>query len=160
MLGKLITKDECAHCRLCCCFESYGLWDTPIITMATAGKILQELDPEQKFVRKDGELLLRMEQDGESGMYTCPLLDKDKGCILGDEKPFDCRIWPLRVMELGGRRVIALSPLCPVVKTRPIALIQEVAKELAGRIFAYADEVPSAVRPYENGHVILWAEQL
>ena len=33
------------------------------------------------------------------------MLDNEKGCILGDDKPFDCRIWPLRVMALNETKV-------------------------------------------------------
>lgn len=159
MLSKILSREECAKCQLCCCFDSYDLWETPIITRDTASRILQEYDPDQKFVRKDDELLLKLEKEPDKDLYYCTLLDKESGCVMGENKPFDCQIWPLRIMQLNGTRVIVLSPVCPVVQTKPLDKIVETAKELAPQIFAYADETPSAVKPYMDGYPILAVEK-
>ncbi len=63
-----------------------------------------------------------------------------KGCILGDDKPFDCRIWPLRVMALNETKVITLSPVCPTMNEKSIKELTKTANELADQIFEYADE--------------------
>lgn len=158
MLSKLLSREECAKCRLCCCFDSYDLWETPIITRDTASRILQEYAPSQKFIHKEGEFLLRLEREPDKDLYYCTMLDHEKGCIMGDNKPFDCRIWPFRIMSFKGTRVIVLSPVCPVVQTKPLDKIAETAKELAPQIFAYADETPLAVKPYMEGYPILVVE--
>lgn len=158
MLSKLISKEECAKCRICCSFDSYDLWETPYISKKLASRILQEYAPEQQFVKKDSHFLLKMDKEKDIDLYYCSLLDHEKGCILGDDKPFDCKIWPLRVMALNDTKVITLSPVCPEVAKRPIKDIVEVATELAEQIFEYADKNPEAVKPYLEGYPILVVE--
>lgn len=159
MIGKLLSREECAKCRLCCCFDSYDLWETPVIENSTRQRILEEFKPDQDFLDLEDHSLLKMQKEPDRDLYYCSLLDHDKGCIMGIEKPFDCRIWPFRVMDLNGTRVIVLSTVCPVVQTRPLCEIQAVAKELAPQIFAYADRAPFAVKKYISGYPIMVAEE-
>lgn len=38
--------------------------------------------------------------DNQEEEAACDYLDVHKGCILSDvDKPFDCKIWPLRIMK-------------------------------------------------------------
>lgn len=159
MLSKILSREECAECRLCCSFDSYDLWETPVITKKLASQILQEYLPQQEFVRRDGHFLLKMDKEPDEDLYYCSLLDREKGCILGTDKPFDCQIWPFRVMSLGITRVITLSPVCPVVQKKPLCEIQALAKELAPAIFEYADENPTAVKSYIDGYPIMVVER-
>lgn len=158
MLSKILSKEECSKCRICCSFDSYDLWETPVINTHLASKILQEYAPKQQFVRKDDHFLFKMEREPDEDLYYCSVLDHEKGCILGDDKPFDCKIWPLRIMELDGKRVITLSPVCPVVFKKPMDEIMETAKALSEEIFKYADENPGAVKKYLEGYPILVTE--
>lgn len=159
MLSKILSREECAKCRLCCSFDSYDLWETPYIPAQLASRILQEFKPDQEFIKKEDHFLLKMQKEPDMDLYYCSLLDPDKGCILEDNKPFDCQIWPFRIMALNDTRVITLSPVCPVVQTRPLCDIQAVAKEIAPEIFAYADENPAAVKPYLEGYPIMVVEE-
>jgi hypothetical protein len=159
MIGKLLTREECAKCRLCCCFDSYDLWETPIIENSTRQRILEEFKPDQELLDLGDHSLLKLQKEPDRDLYYCSLLDHEKGCIMGTEKPFDCRIWPFRVMDLHGTRVIVLSTVCPVVQTRPLCDIQAVAKELAPQIFAYAERAPFAVKKYISGYPIMVAEE-
>lgn len=154
MLKKLLSREECAKCKICCSFDDYDIWETPIIDDELKVKVLK-LNPEQKFVTKGSSSILRMEKDVQEDLYFCSLLDRQKGCILGDEKPFDCRIWPFRVMRLDKRLVITLSPVCPVVQTRPLSLIKEVCDELAPVIYAQAQKNPDIVKNYIENFPIL-----
>ncbi len=151
MLTGLLSKEECAECRLCCSFESYDLLDTPTVTRAAASRILQEFLPEQKFIRRGECFLMKMQPLPDRDLYLCPLLDPDRGCIMGDGKPFECRIWPLRVMKRGNETVIALSPVCPVVRDKPRELIRKKCAELSALIFAEAERCPELARPYCEG---------
>ena len=159
MLSKILSKDECAKCRICCTFDSYDLWETPVISVKLASKILQEYSPEQKFVKKDDHFLLKMDKEPGQDLYYCSLLDQEKGCILGNDKPFDCKIWPLRVMVHNGTKLITLSPVCPTLMKKPIGEIMEVAKELAPEIFRYVNENPFVVKPYLPDYPILVVEE-
>lgn len=158
MLTKILSRAECAKCQICCSFDSYDLWETPVITDEVQSLAL-EIAPQQKFSYASGARLFRMEREPNEDLYFCPMLDRKKGCMLGEKKPFDCRIWPLRVMDLDGRRVIVLSPVCPTVFKKPVEEVKALADELAPRIFAEADKTPEMVKPYISGYVILTVEK-
>ncbi len=159
MIKNLLSPQECAKCQLCCTFDSYDLWETPVITRDKANQILQDFKPDQEFVKRDESFLLKMKKEDGADLYYCSLLDRDKGCILGSEKPFDCKIWPFRIMALNGTRVITLSPVCPVVNTRPMEQIVKTCKEISAQIFAEADKHPQFVKPYLKGYPILAVEE-
>ena len=160
MLEGLLSKEECAGCRLCCSFESYDLLDTPTVTPDAAEKVLKEHLPEQEFLGNNGSYIMKMEPEPDSDIHYCPLLDHRKGCVMGDAKPFECRIWPLRVMKRGDSLVIALSPLCPVISRKPAELIRQKCEELADAIFAEAKACPALVKPYTPGCAVLCEENL
>ena len=87
MLSKILSKEECAKCRICCCFDSYDIWETPYISQTLASKILQEYTPKQEFIKKENHFLFKMDKEQNADLYYCPMLDNEKGCILGDDKP-------------------------------------------------------------------------
>lgn len=157
MLGGLLSREECAECRICCSFTSYDIWETPLITPELAEKILS-VKPEQEFISREGCYILKMQKEPDKDLFYCSLLDHRKGCILGTEKPFDCRIWPFRVMSLEGRRVITVSPVCPVVSARPIQQISEKCRELSKYIFSEAERHPEFVKNYIQGYPIIFVE--
>lgn len=154
MLKKLLSREECAKCQICCSFDDYDLWETPIIDGALKAKILK-IDPNQAFVTKGNSSILRLPKNEEDDLYYCTMLDRQKGCVLSDEKPFECRIWPFRVMRFENRLVITLSPVCPVVQTRPLELIKSVCDELAPIIYAEADRNPDIIKNYIYNFPIL-----
>ena len=80
--------------------------------------------------------------------------------MLGDDKPFDCRIWPYRIMEVGGRRAIVIASNCEEMFSRPIAeLVGFLRDGLADAIFSYADKHPEIVKPYYEGFPVLLFEK-
>ena len=155
MLSKLLSREECAKCKICCCFDSSDIWEAPVITKDKADEILNKYNPRQKFLQKEDYSILDMPKEQDKDLYFCTMLDHNTGCVMQDNKPFDCRIWPFRVMKLKETLVLTLSPVCPVVKTRPMETITEVAKELAPVIFAEAEKTPQIVKPYINGYPIV-----
>lgn len=155
MLKKILKGSDCASCRICCVFDRYDLWETPLIDEKLYEKIRSEF-PETEFVSKGDARLMKMSEDAD-GLYYCPMLDRSSGCRLGDEKPFDCRIWPYRIMELGGKQVISIASICPSMFNKPLSELTGFLDEsgLAEEIFRYADSFPEAVKPYEAGYPIL-----
>lgn len=157
MLSKLLSKSECANCKICCSFDSTDLWETPVVSKTLRDEILDDY-PELRFVTKNNSYLFRMEREPDEDLYYCSVLDHEKGCVLGDNKPFDCQIWPLRIMDFNGKRVITLSPVCPVMIKKPLCDLQMLAKELAPIIFSEADKNPDIVKKYLPGYPILFTE--
>ena len=161
MLTKLLRRETCAACRQCCHFDSYDMWNTPILSAEVREKA-QKLLPSAQFVSKgECSCLFRIPALDADDRFACPLLDPDKGCMLGTEKPFDCQIWPFCIMELHGRQMITLAPLCDAVNALPIGtLLRFLKEELGETIFAYAEQNPDVVRPYDALYpVLLWKPQ-
>ena len=161
MLTRLLSRETCAKCRLCCVFDHYDVWETPVLSQEiknNAEKIL----PDAEFVSKGTRsYLFRIREFDEDDLFRCPLLDQSKGCMLGTEKPFDCQIWPFRIMELDGRQAITIAPICDAMMAQPIGNLLSFLKEgLAETIFDYAAENPDVVKTYDSMYpVLLWKDK-
>ncbi|MDE6724894.1 MAG: hypothetical protein K2J79_04740, partial [Ruminiclostridium sp.] len=84
---------------------------------------------------------------------TCPLLT-EKGCALGENKPFDCRIWPFRVMKKGNLLLLTLSPVCNSVSSLSVAKVSEFVPEIAPKILEEVKRNPEMVKEYIEGYPI------
>ena len=159
MLKNILSPKTCAGCKICCSFDKYDVWETPVISMELKKKI-EGTNPELKFVSKgnSGAFIFNMEEawDEEKELFICPALDPKSGCTLGENKPFDCKIWPYRIMDLNGALVISIASICPSLYSKPLKeLVDELEKGLADRIFEEAAKDPAIIKPYENGYPIL-----
>ncbi len=156
MLKKILDQKSCADCRICCGFDESDKWEIPLV-FDDLRAYLSERYPDVTLTPRGNEHVFEMQFNGNEVIY-CPMLS-ETGCILGDNKPFDCRIWPFRVNDLGGRRVITLSPVCPTVSELPLkALTEFVQGEFAQLLFSTAKAHPDMVKPYIEGYPILAAE--
>lgn len=159
MLKKILSGKACAECQLCCIFDRYEVWETPVFNEETKNLLL-ELRPDVKFISKNGGYIYRVEELIGNELFYCPALDRSSGCILGDNKPFDCRIWPYRIMNISGRRAITICPICDELFNRPLSqLIGFLKEELAEKIFSYADTHPEIVKEYDDMYPILMFEK-
>lgn len=157
MLKKILSPASCAECRICCGFVDDDKWEIPLVFSEIKDKI------EEKFgfrlVPRGGEYVFDMSFDGDKVIY-CPAAS-EHGCVLGELKPFDCSIWPFRVNDFCGRRVITVSPVCPSVSSLPMKELCDFVQSggFAELLFRTADEHPDIVKPYINGYPILLAEE-
>ncbi len=92
MLKSVLTGEQCAKCKICCSFVREDVWEAPDFTRDTLN---------EKSFKDEKEILL------------CPALDSSKGCTLGEDKPFDCKIWPLRPFMIDGKLRIGVADICP-----------------------------------------------
>ncbi len=158
MLTKLLSRSTCADCKLCCVFDRYDVWETPVLSQEVMEKA-RTLLPESEFVTKgENSYLFRIRELDGDDLFRCPLLDPDKGCMLGTEKPFDCQIWPYRIMELDGRQAITIAPICDAMMAQPLDKLLSFLREgLADTIFDYAELHPDVVKPYDYMYpILLW----
>lgn len=142
---------------MCCIFDRYDIWETPVFDEETKNRVL-EFNPNAKFVKVGEGYMLNAGELAEGDLFTCPALT-EKGCILGDSKPFDCCIYPFRVMKKDGQRVIAVSTLCEAVHGQNHDKLREFLENgLAEKIFAYADRNPDILKPYYDNYTVLQRE--
>ena len=158
MLKKILSPQSCAECRLCCVFDRYDIWETPVFTAETVERIKLS-HPEAQFIRKDGGFISAVGELNDEQLFSCPALTP-QGCMLGDDKPFDCRIWPYRIMTVGDRRAITLASICEEMFSRPLSQLVGLLRDgLADEIFRYADAHPEIVKPYYEGYPVLMFEK-
>jgi Fe-S-cluster containining protein len=160
MLGKVLKKETCAECRFCCSFRRCSLWETPLFPMETVEKI-----ENKKFVRRtvggadcgQMDLNYKYKTDDPQEEAACEFLDPQKGCTLSaDDKPFDCKIWPLRIMRKDGRLVIALTPTCPAINEVGEQRMRELVHDgLGTTIRDYAAAHPFIIKDYKDGFLVL-----
>lgn len=157
MLKKILNPLSCGKCRICCGFVDSDKWEIPLVFTELKQHIEREY-PDIRLAPRGSEYVFDMEFDGSKIIY-CPALS-EKGCILGDSKPFDCRIWPFRVNDLNGTRVITVSPVCGEVSELPLKALTEFvnAEGFADMLFAEAKKHPDMVKPYIGGYPIVAAE--
>ena len=160
MITEILSRQTCADCRLCCIFDRYEIWETPVFTPETRDLTLKHA-PDAKFAKSGEDYVLDVGRITDGELYSCPALT-DTGCALGDDKPFDCRIWPFRIMDFEGERVIAVSRLCTQVHDKPREELAEFLKKGLGRkMLSYADQHPRTVKHhYENYTVIISESEL
>ncbi len=158
MLKMVLSREECSKCRICCVFDKDDLWEAPLITPELAQIINNSVLPNQEY-KKCGDCLVLDMQEDEEGLYTCNLLDHQTGCMLKSAKPFDCSIWPLRIMQMNGRKAICVSPVCPVVNKKSDAELICLAQSLSDYIFKQAELHPEFVKQYIQGYKVLYTEK-
>ncbi len=142
---------------MCCVFDRYDIWETPVFEADTMKKVL-DMNPEARFAQVGGGYVINAGEIADGELFRCPVLT-DSGCALGDEKPFDCRIWPFRIMNHEGSRVIAVSSLCEEVYGQDHEKLKNFLKKgLAETIFGYADKNPQIVKPFYGNYTIILKE--
>ncbi len=160
MLTKLLKRETCAECRLCCVFDSSDIWETPVISEEVRHRI-ENILPEVEFLSKgEKSYLFRIRHLDEGDLFYCPILT-DTGCRLGTEKPFDCQIWPYRVMEVEGKIAITIAPICEAMMRVSLGELTGLLKEsLADVIFRYAQDNPDIIKPYDPMYpILLWKRE-
>lgn len=152
MLSKVLDKKTCAKCRFCCVFEKADSWEIPVISE----KLAKELESKGiKTVKKDGCYKYDLQFVG-SEIKSCPFLDEEKGCILGEQdKPFDCKIWPLRVMKKGDKKVLAIAETCPNLSEKKAELIKLINQELLKEIKEYISKNPYLINELKEDYEVL-----
>lgn len=160
---KSFEKETCAECRFCCSFRRCSLWETPLFPKEVmdslerrAVRLCLKADGFGKRIRSDGFNRKYRTQDSEEEA-ACEFLDAHKGCTLNnEEKPFDCKIWPLRIMKENEKYVIALTPTCPAINQVPLEQMKALVEDGLGKnIYEYAKEHPYIVKEYREGFPVL-----
>ncbi len=155
MLEELLTREDCANCKICCKFEEDELMDAPVFSAKQVEYIKNNIDNNIEFENKNGVFQIKLKP--YHNKYICPLLS-DKGCILPNEyRPFDCESWPFYIMKKGNTFVITKSNFCPVFnkisKDKIEKYIERKFLDIAKKIIA---ESPEIITEYNRDLEILY----
>lgn len=166
MLSSILSKSDCAQCKFCCSFKRTSLWETPVFEKELVQKLCV-LYPQVKFVPSATgnsftyDISSQYKTDDPAEEAPCPFLDTHKGCILPPEdKPFDCKIWPLRAVRPPSEQettlqteklAVALTPTCPAINKQPLQKVRDLAASGLGKaILDYAQEHPDIIKDYSE----------
>lgn len=167
MLSAVLSKKTCAECRFCCSFRRKSLWETPLLseefmkthTVSVNGDpVVYRTYKEDGFVYGQTDLTKSYKTDDPEEEAPCPFLNPEKGCTLSeDEKPFDCKIWPLRYMHMpDGKDKVCLTPTCPAINKMDVSVMEELVKKgLGDKIREYVKEHPYTTKDYREGFLVL-----
>lgn len=151
MLTEILSRESCAACKVCCLFDREDCWEMPLIKPDLAAAIEKDY-PEVK-IKKTGVCGVFEPDFGEDGLAVCPMLG-EKGCRLGENKPFDCRIWPFRVMKKGNLLLLTLSPVCETVSKLSVSKISRFAEKISPQIFEEAKRNPEMIKDYIENYPV------
>ena len=167
MLSAVLSKKTCAECRFCCTFRRKSLWETPLLseefmkmhTVSVNGEPVAYRNYSDKgLIYGQTDLTKFYKTDDPEEEVTCPFLDPEKGCSLPeDEKPFDCKIWPLRYMRMPERDCkVCLTPTCPAINKIDVSVMEDLVRNgLGDKIREYADTHPYIIKDYRDGFIVL-----
>lgn len=162
LLLPILTPDQCSGCKFCCSFAEFESWETPLFFSSEIKSLRQKFGDFP--IKKVGSSYTLDFSDfykthDKKAYAPCPFLNSMTGCQLNDdEKPFDCKIWPLRIMRVqlvkdmgtddnavntrvscqnmgtvlgtdSTKIVLALTPTCPEINKIKLAKIKSFVKE-------------------------------
>ena len=124
-----------------------------------------ELDEKPDMTQSDDERVIKIELFHQTGnSYTidlyssyktdnpdeealCPFLKDKSGCILPSElKPFDCSIWPFRIVK-KDKLWLCLTPTCSTINKIPLETVTNFAKtELKQKVIDYVQKNPQIIK--------------
>lgn len=155
MLNELISREDCAKCKICCQFEPDELIDAPTFTKKQMQHIKNNIDKDLEFT-KIGDIY-KIQLIKYKSKYKCPLLS-ERGCVLPNEyRPFDCESWPFYVMKKDDKFVITISNDCPIfAKIDNKILINFIEKKFLIIAKEIVRENPNMITDYNRGLDILY----
>lgn len=140
MLKSVLSGEQCARCRICCSFVKEDVWEAPTLVHPDTN---EKYRAEYNF-KNSNEILL------------CPMLDEKTGCTLGEKKPFECKIWPLRAFNIEGNIRIGISDICPAfTREDDVKMIKLLDDGLYEEILRECKKSPELVRTYDKEYRII-----
>lgn len=154
MLSGLLEKTQCAECRFCCVFDKEDFWEMPSLLPSTAKEILK-INPKVVLRHYNGSYLFDI-SNIINNLYHCPALSEN-GCSLDDNlKPFECSIWPFRVMDFKGEIVLTICKDCEGLKGTSQKIIDDFANSKVRKVaLDYVKKYPQAIKPYHENYRII-----
>lgn len=159
MLKKILPRTTCAACQLCCQFDASDIWELPVLPEEAVAAI-QKYRPETAFVPVGAEQTFAAPPLKGEELYACPVLT-EHGCGLSEQdKPFDCKVWPFRLMRTeNGAVCISISDLCTGVQLHEVEQLQAFLREgLAETMFTYAKAHPDHIHAWHDGYRVILTE--
>lgn len=162
MLTHIFNSSACARCRLCCNFRPASVWETPFLEEALCEQLRSRGIPLCTRPNGSRSFCLSFRTNAADETADCPLLDPATGCTLPRaERPFECRVWPLRLMQdESGMLCIGCYTACPALRDAETLkrLTTYACGELLPVLLDYARRFPQSVRALHPAYTLLWKQ--
>ncbi len=155
-MKSVLDKEACARCRICCSFVNADVWEAPAFNEKEYNIIANHRKINSGVFEKIcDEYRAVYHFENEKEILLCPCLDEEKGCVMGDDKPFECKLWPIRVFEIEGEIRIGVSKLCPEFLEETEQKLRILMGEgIMDRITEEIEKNPSVVREYTDEYIL------
>lgn len=164
MLSSLISKNDCKNCRFCCVFKRTSLWEVPSFPGETLKRVSKETHNSEVIMNKGEkcsyghfDLSKCYTSNDENEEVACPCLDEQTGCTLSEDfKPFECQLWPFRVMNKDGKNIIAVSIHCPAIMKWECEWLRSFAdSNLKAPVKEFIAQNPNIIKDFQKGYLAL-----
>lgn len=159
MLTRIFNSAVCARCRLCCNFRPASAWETPFLEEPLCRKLSARGIPLCTGENGFRSFALTFRTDSPEETANCPMLDPETGCTLPRaERPFECRVWPLRLMYSDKKELcIGCYTACPALRDTDTRerLTAYAVGELLPDLLDYARRFPQSIRPGNSAYTII-----
>lgn len=158
MLTCVFSPTQCAQCKLCCNFHRSSAWETPALQDEQIFLLQEMCVPLEKRADGTTSFFLNFQSDSPDEVANCPMLNPSSGCMLPrEQRPFECRIWPVRVMKKHSTLVVGIYEKCPALENGCFDNLKNLVLEnLLSEILDYARRHPQAVREFDSAYRIIW----
>ena len=150
MLEAILEKKTCAACRFCCVFDATDIWEMPLVD-ASARAAAMAILPGVAFTQDGDDWRFAAPTPPDGVCVDCPARTPH-GCALGPDRPFECRLWPIRALVRDGKPVLALSLGCKAVASLPDEIVAAHARAIAPKVAAYAAAHPQMLHPWHDDY--------
>jgi len=153
MLNKVLKAKDCKKCKQCCQFFLNEDWDIPFLT-----EFEMNLHKFNSNIVYSHSKLWKINILGLNNENTtaCPFLDKNEGCMLKDNKPFECKIWPFILMKkTNNKPLIALSNDCAIINKCDKDTLIAIALKNKDKLFKVALEYPEILKHFSDDYELI-----
>ncbi len=157
MLTDCFSPTQCAQCKLCCNFRRCSAWESPALDSEQIFLMQEMCIPLEKRADGTTSFFLNFSSDSQNEVANCPMLDTHSGCMLPrEQRPFECRIWPVRIMKKHSSLVIGIYANCPALLNGGFEKLKDFTLDkLLPDLLDYAQRHPQAVREFDSAYRII-----
>ncbi|MDD5691799.1 MAG: YkgJ family cysteine cluster protein [Candidatus Omnitrophica bacterium] len=116
MIRQFVPQEFCLKCRSCCRFkEANSVWSPCLLDEEIQGLVDRAGIPAAS-ISADRRI---QPIAGPDGGFICPFLDSgDNKCLIYDQRPFECRLYPFLINLRKGKVLLTVDLNCPYVLER------------------------------------------
>ena len=147
IFSEIFNKNICKECKMCCKFGEDDLWDLPQFTCDEKNRLSLK-HPNVKYKLYNNMYIpITIVR---SHHHVCPFLDETTGCIIQNEKPIDCALWPFYIMKIGEDLVLAQDLNCPAIENCTIEQIYKCLSKVFLDILDIYMANPEYIKEYKT----------